>query len=102
MFQLQTVYENGELIWGQEPGPPWGEDPEITIFSRDGGLWEPKVSRPIFYIENIRPGDSLVFDFQIEAMYPVKAKAVSSQAYSYYKPDWRGETLGRDVRVIRQ
>jgi len=32
-------------------------------------------------------------------MYPVKAKGVSSQAYSYYKPEIRGETLGQGMVV---
>ncbi len=53
----------------------------------------------IFYIENMLPGDSLTFSFKVQAMFPVKAKGVSSQAYSYYQPDIRGETLGEDVTV---
>ena len=35
----------------------------------------------------------------MRALYPVKAKGVTSQAYSYYKPDWRGETLGSAISV---
>ena len=53
----------------------------------------------IFYIENMNPGDNISFGFQVKAMYPVKAKGVTSQAYSYYKPEIRGETLGKDVIV---
>jgi CD109 antigen len=53
----------------------------------------------IFYIENMNPGDKVSFSFQVKAMYPVKAKGVTSQAYSYYKPEIRGETLGKDVTV---
>jgi len=37
--------------------------------------------------------------FQVKAAYPVRAKGVSSQVYSYYKPDIRGETLGENVTV---
>jgi len=53
----------------------------------------------IFYIENMFPGDSIAFDFQVKALYPVKAKSVSSQAYSYYKPEIRGETLSEELSV---
>ena len=53
----------------------------------------------IFYIENMLPGDSLNFSFKVQAMFPVKAKGVTSLAYSYYQPDIRGETLGEDVTV---
>lgn len=53
----------------------------------------------IFYIENMFPGDKASFDFQIMALYPVKAKSVSSQAYSYYEPEIRGETLSQELSV---
>ncbi|MCJ7769466.1 MAG: hypothetical protein MUO92_03195 [Dehalococcoidales bacterium] len=53
----------------------------------------------IFYIENMLPGDSLSFSFKVQAMFPVKAKGVTSLAYSYYQPDIRGETLGEEVTV---
>ncbi len=54
----------------------------------------------IFYIENMLPGDKVAFSFDVKAMYPVKAKGVTSQAYSYYKPEISGETLGRDMVVV--
>ncbi|HEY87875.1 MAG TPA: alpha-2-macroglobulin [Dehalococcoidia bacterium] len=53
----------------------------------------------IFYIENMFPGDIISFDFQVKALYPVKAKSVSSQAYSYYKPEIRGEALSQELTV---
>jgi CD109 antigen len=53
----------------------------------------------IFYIENMLPGDSLTFSFEVIALYPVKAKGVSSEVYSYYKPDIRGESLSQDITV---
>jgi len=53
----------------------------------------------IFYIENMQDGDSLSFSFQVQAMFPVKAKGTASQAYSYYQPELRGETLGVDVSI---
>jgi CD109 antigen len=53
----------------------------------------------IFYIENMFPGDVVSFDFEVKALYPVKAKSVSSQAYSYYQPEIRGETLSPEFSV---
>ncbi|UCG84287.1 MAG: alpha-2-macroglobulin [Dehalococcoidia bacterium] len=53
----------------------------------------------IFYIENMLPGDVVSFSFDVVALYPVKAKAVASQAYSYYKPEIRGVTLGQEMVV---
>jgi CD109 antigen len=53
----------------------------------------------IFYIENMFAGDKISFGFQVVALHPVKAKAVSSQAYSYYKPELKGETLGQEIVV---
>jgi len=53
----------------------------------------------IFYIENMQPGQSLSFEFQAKALYPVKAKGAESQAYSYYKPEWKGEALGQEISV---
>jgi len=67
---------------------------------------EPKMKRydvagrkVIFYIEDMEPGDSISFSFQAKALYPVRAKGVVSDAYSYYKPQWRGETLSGDMAV---
>ena len=53
----------------------------------------------IFYVNDMKPGDKIAFDFQVKALYPVKAKGVTSTAYSYYKPDIKGETLGAAVTV---
>jgi hypothetical protein len=47
----------------------------------------------------MKPGDKLAFSFKVKALYPVKAKGVTSQAYSYYKPEIRGETLSKDITV---
>jgi hypothetical protein len=47
----------------------------------------------------MKPGQQITFDFQVKALYPVKAKGVTSTAYSYYKPDIKGETLGVAVTV---
>jgi CD109 antigen len=53
----------------------------------------------IFYVENMKPGQQIAFDFQVKALYPVKAKGVTSTAFSYYKPDIKGETLSAAVTV---
>jgi CD109 antigen len=53
----------------------------------------------IFYVENMKPGQVISFSFQVKALYPVKAKGVTSTAYSYYKPDIKGETLSVPVTV---
>jgi hypothetical protein len=47
----------------------------------------------------MQPGQLIAFDFQVKALYPVKAKGVTSTAYSYYRPDIKGETLGVAVTV---
>lgn len=67
---------------------------------------QPKIKRydvagrkVIIYIDDMNPGDSLTFDFQAIAQYPVKAQAVTSQVYSYYQPAWKGEHLGGAITV---
>ena len=47
----------------------------------------------IVYIEDMNPGDTVSFSFKAVALYPVRGKGAASTAYSYYTPDWRGETL---------
>ncbi|MBI2854883.1 MAG: alpha-2-macroglobulin [Chloroflexi bacterium] len=54
----------------------------------------------ILYIENMMPGDTLAFSFDVKAMYPVKAKGTSSKAYSYYRLELSGETMGQDMVVV--
>jgi len=53
----------------------------------------------IFYIEDMMPGDEISFSFDVKALYPVKAKGVASQAYSYYNPDIKAETLSAGIVV---
>jgi CD109 antigen len=53
----------------------------------------------IFYIENMLAGDTISFSFYVKAIYPVRAKGVVSQAYSYYQPEIRGETLSASLNV---
>ena len=53
----------------------------------------------ILYLEDRTPGEELELRFDARAQYPVRAQGVTSQAYSYYTPHWRGETLGESVTV---
>jgi len=63
----------------------------------------------IFYIENMLPGDTTALRFQARALrfqaralFPVRAKAVASRAYSYYSPGLTGEALGQEVAVVQR
>jgi CD109 antigen len=53
----------------------------------------------IFYIEDMKPGESVSLTFDVLASFPVKAKGVVSTVYSYYRPDVKGEALSPDVTV---
>ena len=56
----------------------------------------------ILYVEDMAPNESISLEFEAVALHPVKAQPVTSQVYSYYTPDWRGETLGAAVEVSSQ
>ncbi|MGQ9684465.1 MAG: alpha-2-macroglobulin family protein, partial [Anaerolineae bacterium] len=67
---------------------------------------QPKIKRydiagrkVIFYIEDMMPDEALHFSFQARALYPVRAQAVTSAAYAYYRPEMRGESLGGEMVV---
>ena len=53
----------------------------------------------ILYIDNLQAGQTLTFVFPARAKYPVRAKEVVSQVYSYYRPEHRGETLAGALTV---
>ena len=53
----------------------------------------------ILYIEDLNAGHGMQLRFNARAQYPVRAQPVTSKAYSYYNPAWRGETLGVSVTV---
>ena len=53
----------------------------------------------VLYIEDMKPGETVSVEFQARAKYPVRAKEVVSQVYSYYRPEYRGETLGGAMTV---
>ncbi|MEL7563137.1 alpha-2-macroglobulin family protein [Dehalogenimonas sp. 4OHTPN] len=53
----------------------------------------------IFYLDEIKAGETITIKFQVKATYPVKAKGAVSQVYAYYQPDLKGETLGEDMVI---
>lgn len=67
---------------------------------------QPKVKRydvagrkVILYIEDMAPGETISFSFDVQALYPVRGKGAASQAYSYYNPQLRGETISEALTV---
>lgn len=55
--------------------------------------------RLLVYIDDMAPGERVSLSFTLRALYPVKAKSAASRAYSYYRPQWRGETLSEAISV---
>jgi hypothetical protein len=45
------------------------------------------------------PGDTISFSFEVQALYPVRGKGAASQAYSYYNPQLKGETISEALTV---
>ncbi len=68
------------------------EDPKIKRYDVAG-------RKVIVYIEDMSPGDKVSFSFQARALYPVRGKGAASEAYSYYTPEWRGETVSQALIV---
>ena len=67
---------------------------------------EPRIKRHdvagrkvIIYIEDMEPGETLSLEFQARALFPVRAEPVTSSVYSYYRPEWRGQSLGGGMNV---
>jgi CD109 antigen len=79
---------------------PVTESIEDVVDARDNiKRYDVAGRKVIFYIEDMDPGHEVRFSFDAKAQYPVKAKPVVSQAYSYYDPDLKGETLSTAVTV---
>ena len=53
----------------------------------------------ILYLEDLLPNESISLEFAARAVHPVRAKATTSEVYSYYNPDMRGESLGGAITV---
>lgn len=80
---------------------PVSESLDALVESRRPKLkrWEAASRKVIFYIEDLVPDERLTLTFQAQALYPVRAQAVTSQVYSYYRPDWKAETLAGALTV---
>jgi len=61
--------------------------------------WDVAGRKVILYLEDMAPEEQVRLEFQARALFPVKAEAVLSQAYSYYRPEWRGEVLAGRMTV---
>ena len=53
----------------------------------------------ILYLEDLLPNESVSLEFSALAVHPVRAKAATSEVYSYYSPEMRGETLAGAITV---
>ncbi len=53
----------------------------------------------LLYLDDMLPDEKLSLQFQAQAGFAVKAQAVTSQAYAYYRPEWKGEHLGGAMSV---
>ena len=53
----------------------------------------------ILYLEDLLPNESISLEFSALAVHPVRAKAATSEVYSYYNPEMRGETLAGAITV---
>ena len=79
---------------------PVGESVEELVESHSNvKRYDVAGRKVILYIEDMAPNETISFEFQARALYPVRAKDVTSQAYSYYRPEWRGETLAGAITV---
>ncbi len=84
---------------------PTGFGPVIESLRRMAES-EPRVKRRdvagrkvIIYIEDMAAGETLTLEFQARALFPVRAEPVTSSVYSYYRPEWRGQSLGGAMNV---
>lgn len=53
----------------------------------------------VLYIDEMQVGEELNFTMQMKALFPVKAAAQESKAYSYYNPEVSAEVKGVEMNV---
>jgi len=46
----------------------------------------------IIYIEELKAGQEIRFDYRMKAKFPIKARAPKSTVYRYYNPEIRAES----------
>ena len=97
-FNPPRIVEAGMVVL--DVSIPTGFGPVLESIQRMAES-EPRIKRRdvagrkvIIYIENMEPGETLSLEFQARALFPVRAAPVTSSVYSYYRPEWRGQTLG--------
>lgn len=69
------------------------QQPRLKRYDLDG-------RRVQLYLDDMAPAEKLDLEFKAQALYPVKAQPVVSQAYAYYRPEWQGEHLGGAFEIL--
>ena len=102
-FNPPRIVEAGMVVL--DISIPTGFAPVMESIQRMAGS-EPRIKRHdaagrkvIIYIEDMEPGETLYLEFQARALFPVRAEPVTSSVYSYYRPEWKGQTLGGAMNV---
>ena len=54
----------------------------------------------ILYVDDLPRGEELLFDLHVQAQFPVKAIIPDSSAYSYYNPEIKAESRGKEIVVV--
>ncbi len=75
--------------------------PSLAALKEEGVITRYEVAgrKVILYIDDMQPGEEISFSIQMRALFPVKAIAQESRAYSYYNPHVSAEVSGTDVSV---
>jgi len=60
---------------------------------------ERAVRKIIFYVSELTRGEPLKFDFQVRALFPIRAAPAPSIAYDYYEPDEKGIDPGTGLTI---
>jgi len=54
------------------------------------------------YIGDVKPGDSLTFEYGLKPKYPIKAKTPATVAYEYYTPANRATAAPAELTVVQK
>ena len=54
------------------------------------------------YIGDLKPGDSLTFEYGLKPKYPIKAKTPATVAYEYYTPANRATAAPAELTVVEK
>jgi CD109 antigen len=97
-----TANSTGMLIL--DVAIPTGFTPVVTSLDKlknDGDInrYEVAGRKIILYIEDLPKGMELTFNLQVQAVFPVKALIPDSSAYSYYNPQVKAESRGKEIIV---